>query len=351
MASNYKAAMYALITALAVSVFVYSISDILAPFIIAMIFGYLLFPLVKRLQKLKLSRGISAALVLALGLVFLIFIALTIFPLLFQQINILITMAKSHQTHAKHAIDDLLNQIRMLNPEVSHKIQGYISSFSTKILEFISGILSSLVDSGMAVASVISLTFITPIVLFYALKEWDHIIQNLDNLIPRKIRPKFNKLFSEINTTLEGYVRGQTYVCLIMGSYYATGFTILGLNSGIVLGLICGLMTFIPYAGAVFGCTLCALVAFTQFQTAFHSMLVLGIFFIGQFIEGNFIVPKLVGASVNLHPVWIIFGLLCGGTLFGFVGILIALPLTAIVSVIIRFLIQEYKKSPTYLAG
>lgn len=351
MVSNYKAATYALVTALVISAFVYSISDILAPFIIAMIFGYLLFPLVKKIQRFKISRGISAALVLGLVVFVLGIIALTVFPLLFEQVNILIDMAKSHQQDAKVLINKVLFKIKMLDPEVAHKIQGYISSFSTKILEFISGILSSLVDSGMAVASVISLTFITPIVLFYALKEWDHIIQNLDNLIPRKIRPKFNKLFSEINTTLEGYVRGQTYVCLIMGSYYATGFTILGLNSGIVLGLICGLMTFIPYAGAVFGCTLCALVAFTQFQTVFHSMMVLGIFFIGQFLEGNFVVPRLVGESVNLHPVWIMFGLLCGGTLFGFIGILIALPLTAIVSVIIRFLIQEYKKSPTYLAG
>lgn len=351
MISNYKAAMYALLTALVLGIFVYSVSDVLAPFIIAMIFGYLLFPLVQKLQRFKLSRSISAALVLLIVIVFLSVVALTVFPLLFEQVNILIDMAKTHQQDAKLLVNNLVLKIKMLDPEVAHKVQGYISSFSTKILEFISGVLSSLVDSGMAVASVISLTFITPIVLFYALKEWDHIIKNLDNLIPRKIRPKLNSLFSDINKTLEGYVRGQTYVCIIMGTYYATGFSVLGLNSGIVLGLICGLMTFIPYAGALFGCILCALVAFTQFQTMFHSLLILGIFFIGQFLEGNFILPRLVGSSVNLHPVWIMFGLLCGGTLFGFVGILIALPLTAIVSVIIRFLIQEYKKSPTYLAG
>jgi predicted PurR-regulated permease PerM len=190
---------------------------------------------------------------------------------------------------------------------------------------------------------------VTPVVAFYLIYDWHRMIRSVDSWIPIQHRDTVRELAREVDAAIAGFLRGQTAVCLILGSFYAVALTLTGLNFGLLIGLISGLITFIPYVGSMTGLVLSLGVAVAQFWPAYGSILiVLGIFLVGQFVEGNVLAPKLVGESVGIHPVWLIFALLAFGYLFGFVGLLVAVPLAATIGVLTRFALRRYLQSSLY---
>ena len=190
---------------------------------------------------------------------------------------------------------------------------------------------------------------VTPVVAFYLIYDWHRMIATADSWVPVNQRETVRQLAREVDAAIAGFVRGQTAVCLILGSFYAVALTLSGLNFGLLIGLISGVITFIPYVGSMTGLTLAMAVAVAQFWPQWGSILeVLAIFLVGQFLEGNLLSPKLVGESVGLHPVWLIFALLAFGYLFGFVGLLVAVPLAATIGVLMRFALQRYRESMLY---
>ncbi|MGE0755235.1 MAG: AI-2E family transporter, partial [Alphaproteobacteria bacterium] len=193
-----------------------------------------------------------------------------------------------------------------------------------------------------------SLFLITPIVAFYLLRDWDRLVDHIDNLLPRKHAATIREQMRIIDRTLAGFLRGQFNVCLILGTYYAIGLTLVGLKFGLLIGLATGFLTIFPYVGLMLGMGIGLSVALFQFGDFMPVAMTLAVFVTGQIIEGYFITPKLVGDKVGLHPVWIIFGMLAGAALFGFVGILLAIPVTAVMGVLIRFAISRYKLSNYY---
>jgi predicted PurR-regulated permease PerM len=208
----------------------------------------------------------------------------------------------------------------------------------------------SLWTGGQALISIFSLIVVTPVVAFYLLYDWNRMVATVDNWAPVQHRDTVRTLAREMNDAIAGFVRGQTAVCLVLGSFYAVALTLSGLNFGLLIGLVSGLITFIPYVGSLTGLVLAGGVAIAQFWPDYWPILiVLGIFFVGQFIEGYVLQPKLVGESVGLHPVWLMFALFAFGYLFGFVGLLIAVPLAAVIGVLIRFGLKQYMASPFYL--
>ena len=212
------------------------------------------------------------------------------------------------------------------------------SDLVTQGVGWITTFLKSLWSGGRALVSLFSLIVVTPVVAFYLIYDWHRMIRTVDSWIPVHQRETVRQLAREIDAAIAGFVRGQTAVCLILGSFYAVALTLSGLNFGLLIGLISGLITFIPYVGSMTGLILALGVAVAQFWPEYSSILmVLGIFLVGQFLEGNVLAPKLVGESVGLHPVWLIFALLAFGYLFGFVGLLVAVPLAATIGVLVRF--------------
>ena len=181
------------------------------------------------------------------------------------------------------------------------------------------------------------------------LKDWDVFTKKVDNLLPRQSKKEIRSIFKQIDKALSGFLRGQVSVCVILGVYYALGLKLIGLELGALIGFIAGLISFIPYVGSITGFVLSMLLAFSQFNDWEHIVAVVAVFLIGQFFEGNFLTPKLVGDKVGLHPVWVMFALLAGGVLLGFLGLMIAVPVAAVVGILIRFLLQKYKKSRLYL--
>ena len=189
----------------------------------------------------------------------------------------------------------------------------------------------------------------TPVVAFYLILDWKRMTRTIDNLVPRPQLELAHALAREIDDAIAGFVRGQTAVCLILGSFYAVALTIAGLNFGLLIGLLSGLISFVPYVGSMTGLVLATAVAIAQFWPEYTPVVaVVAIFLVGQFIEGYVLAPKLVGESVGLHPVWLMFALFAFGYLFGFVGLLLAVPLAAIVGVVTRFAVRSYLASPLY---
>ena len=193
-----------------------------------------------------------------------------------------------------------------------------------------------------------ALILITPVVAFYLLDDWDHIVARVDNLLPRSHADTIRTQVGIINQTLAGFLRGQMNVCLILSTYYAVLLSILGLHFSIVIGISTGMLVIVPYAGWALGAIIGIGVALFQFDSHAHTGAIAGVFLAGQVLEGYFLTPKLVGKKVGLHPVWIIFGMLCGAALFGFVGVLLAVPVTAVLGVLIRFATQHYLLSGYY---
>jgi predicted PurR-regulated permease PerM len=220
---------------------------------------------------------------------------------------------------------------------------------ATQGVGWLTTFLKSLWSGGRALVSLFSLIVVTPVVAFYLIYDWHHMIKTVDGWVPVRQRATVRQLVREIDAAIAGFVRGQSAVCLILGSFYAVALTLSGLNFGLLIGLISGLITFIPYVGSMTGLILAIGVAVAQFWPEYTSILiVLAIFLFGQFLEGNVLAPKLVGESVGLHPVWLIFALLAFGYLFGFVGLLVAVPLAATIGVLARFALRRYLESSLY---
>jgi predicted PurR-regulated permease PerM len=214
---------------------------------------------------------------------------------------------------------------------------------------FVTSLVASLWTSSLAVVNFLSLFVVTPVVAFYLLLDWDRMIDKIDALVPRQHVGTVRRLAREIDRSVAGFVRGQGSVCLILGTYYAVGLTAVGLNFGLLIGFFAGIISFIPYVGSAIGLVIAIGVALVQFAPDWIWVAaVAGVFFTGQFVEGNILQPKLVGASVGLHPVWLMFALFAFGAVFGFVGLLMAVPAAAVVGVLMRFVIQQYLTSEVY---
>jgi predicted PurR-regulated permease PerM len=330
--------------------FLFVFSDILLPFIAGMALAYFLDPVADRLERLGFSR-LWATIVILLAFVVLLVLALMIIvPVLANQFADLMKNMPDY-------IGRLQGLVTSFDPAWIEKTLGVsaaqlkdgLNSLMTEAIGFVTSLFKSLWSSGLAIINIVSLFVVAPVVAFYMLLDWDRMVATVDGWVPREHVATVRAIASEIDRSIAGFVRGQGTLCLILGIYYALGLTVVGLNFGLLIGLLAGLISFIPYVGSLTGLVLALGVAFVQFWPDWMWIAaVAGIFFVGQFIEGNILQPKLVGSSVGVHPVWLMFALLAFGALFGFVGLLVAVPCAAAIAVIMRFAIARYKASPLY---
>jgi predicted PurR-regulated permease PerM len=322
---------------------------ILLPFVAGLAIAYLLNPLTDRLVKLGVNRLVAALLIIAVSVLIFIAIVLLVAPLLGSQLGSLIDAIPGYVSKLQTMISDQglpwLNKLLggSLKPDKS------IGDLITQGMGWVTAFLKSLWSGGQALVSLFSLIVVTPVVAFYLISDWHRMVDTVDGWIPVHHRDTVHALVREIDATISGYVRGQTMVCVVLGSFYAIALTLAGLKFGLLIGVIAGAITFIPYVGSLTGLVLSVGVAVAQFWPHYTSILiVLGIFLVGQFLEGNVLSPKLVGESVGLHPVWVIFALLAFGYLFGFVGLLVAVPVSATIGVLCRFGLRQYLASAFY---
>ena len=321
------------------------LGDVLLPFILGGAIAYFLDPVADRLEKMGLSRVAATAVITLAGVLLFVILALLVIPTL---VNQALQLAKVAPEYAREFANFLSQRFPTLLDENStlsqsiHSIGETIQSRGVELLE-------TALTSAASLFNVIILLVVAPVVAVYMLLDWDNMIARIDTLLPRDHAPTIRRLASEIDATLAAFIRGMGTVCLILGTYYAIALMLAGLQFGLVVGSIAGLITFIPYLGALIGGSLAIGLALFQFWGDWVSVgIVAGIFALGQVLEGNVITPKLVGNSVGLHPVWLLLALSVFGALFGFVGMLVAVPVAAAFGVIARFAVQQYQSSLLY---
>ncbi|KRA48326.1 hypothetical protein ASD80_17450 [Devosia sp. Root635] len=324
---------------------------ILLPFVVGAALAYLLNPLVNQLQKWRFSRGWATAVVLLSVITIVVSLFFMFVPLIGQQIIGLIQRLPGYVSDLQALITKWSPEINeWLGPQRAAQLQASINEMARQALGFIATIPAELVNIGYTSAGVIGFTLLTPVVAFYLLLDWEGMVRGLQGLLPREHRPEINQILGDIDKSMAGVIRGQGGVLLIDAAYYATALSLIGLNFGLAVGLIGGLLSFIPFVGFAIGFALSVGIAIVQFWPNYWMVVGVCAIFLGwQFIEGNILYPKLVGGSININPVWLMFALLAFGALFGFVGLLLAVPLAAIVGVLVRYGVAKYKASTLYL--
>jgi len=291
----------------------------------------------------------ATTLVLLFFVLVLVLALLLLVPLIQSQVVQLVdTLPQIVAWVNKTAIPSVQRLLTRLRPEDLERLQNAAGQFAGDAVGWFGAVLQGIVTGGVALFDVLTLLFITPIVAFYLLRDWDLMIASIHQWLPRQHRQTILDQVNEIDRTLAGFVRGQATVCLVLGLFYAVALTVFGLNFGLVVGLIAGLLSFIPYVGSLVGFVSSVGIATVQYDSWISVAVVVAIFVVGQAAEGNFLTPKLVGDKVGLHPVWVMFALLAGGSLFGFLGVLLAVPVAAVIGVLIRFGLQQYLTSHYY---
>ena len=325
----------------------YFLSDVLQPFIFGAVMAYFLDPLTDKLVEYKIPRVVAASILIMVSLVILLILIIFIFPIFAKQfwnlLQILPNLYDWFLNYAKALWEGFFGE----KLELSDAMQ----SIRNGVQENLGAVLGSFFVSSVAFVNFFTNMLITIVLAFYLLLDWDRVVEFVAKLIPVKHQGIWNSLFFEIDIVLSNFFRGQIIVCSILALFYGISLMFIGLDTGLILGLFAGLISFIPFVGAIIGGGLAISISLVQFwENPIIILLVLTIFVIGQLLEGNFLTPKLVGKSVGIHPVWLIFALALFGSLGGFTGLLFAVPVTAILGVLVRHYLTKYFSSEFYNA-
>jgi predicted PurR-regulated permease PerM len=315
-----------------------------------MVLAYFLNPVADRLERLGVSRMVASLIMVALVILSFVLLALLFLPILGTQISAFVQGLPNAVTRLQAVLtEDNREWLQKIVGDRLPDLNKSLGDIVTEGAKWFVTFLASLWAGGQALFSIVTLLVIAPVIAFYILYDWHKMIAKVDSWVPRRHRETVRELARQIDRAIAGFVRGQAGVGLILGVFYAVTLTLAGLNFGFLIGLISGLISFIPYVGSLTGLLLATLVAIAQFWPDWTwILLIVAIFFSGQFIEGYILQPKLVGESVGLHPVWLMFALFAFGYLFGFVGLLLAVPLAAALGVVIRFGLRQYMASALY---
>lgn len=326
---------------------------ILLPFVVGAALAYLLNPLVNQLQKWRFSRGWATAVVLLSVVTIIIGLFVMLLPMVIQQVLGLVQRLPGYAADLEALVRRWAPELNQwLGPERAAQVERSVSDMMGQLVGLVGIVTQEIVNSGMTLISVMGFIIFTPVVAFYLLLDWDSMVRGLHDLLPRRYRAEILTILRDIDASMASVLRGQGGVLLIDAAFYAMALSLVGLNFGLAVGLIAGFLSFIPYVGFGVGLALSVGIAIVQFWPNWWMVLaVLGIFLGWQFVEGNVLYPKLVGGSININPVWLMFALLAFGALFGFVGLLLAVPLAAIGAVLVRYGIRKYKGSSLYLGS
>jgi len=326
-------------------------SSILTPFVVAAGVAYFLDPAVSRLAKLGIRRSMGAGLMLVAVLLFMALFIVLLYPVIASQASVFVTNLPFYIKTAQADFADIMANLQhRLGPgAMSQRLQTLASNQAGEILGFAAGTAENIIGGSFAVVNLLTLFIITPIVAFYFLRDWPAIVRHVDSWLPRPYEGLIRAQAVEINRILSAWIRGQAICCIVLAVVYAVGLTIVGLDLGLIVGLAAGLLSFIPYVGTVLGAVTAILLSLSQ-DPGWRSVLeVAAVFGFGQALNDYVIQPRFLGDRVGLPSVWVIFSLFAGGAAFGFLGVMLAVPVTATLGVIARFWLRRYLQSPLYL--
>jgi len=321
------------------------LGDVITPFLVSMAVAYFLDPVADRLERAGFSRVLATVTITLGAMLIFILLALLVLPELIRQAVSLVNAAPEMTRQFQTFLSERFPSLDQDGSTVRATLGAIGDTIKSKGGQLLDGAITSLAS----VVNIVFLIFLVPVLTFYLLMDWDRMVAEIDNLLPLDHRGEIHDLARDIDRTLAGFIRGQVTVCLIQGTFYAIALTAIGLNFGLIVGFASGLLSFIPFVGSVVGFVFAVGLAVFQFWGDWGMIAAAGgIFVFGQVVEGNILTPKLVGGSVGLHPVWLIFALSALGTVFGFVGLLAAVPIAAVLGVVTRYGIAHYKEGRLY---
>lgn len=323
---------------------------ILLPFVVGMALAYLLDPMADRLQKWKFNRVWATTVIMFFAVVIFIGVFFLVVPPVLQQVVGLAERLPGYVNQLQALANQWSPQIyAALGEERFAQVENALADILSSGVGIAGNLFAQIMQSGMTLINAIGLLVVTPVVAFYMLLDWDNMVAAADKLLPRRYQEEIRTVFKDIDSAMARVIRGQLGVVLLLAIFYATALTLTGLNFGLAIGLIAGLFSFVPYVGFLVGFVLSVGVALVQFWPDWVMVaIVFSIFIVGQFIEGNVLYPKLVGGSIGVHPVWLMFALFAFGLIFGALGVLLAVPMAAIASVLIRYGVRKYRESSLY---
>lgn len=328
----------------------YALRSVLLPFVVGIAVAYFLDPLVNRITRNgRISRGVATSLVLFM-------FVLILLPILVLLGGAAVAQISDFLVNLPAYIEDFGVKIKIWVVKLQEYFpalavdgkENLMRNFGESAKPLVK-LLQKIISNGFALVNVVSLLLISPIVAFYMLRDWHGFTGKIFDLVPHKHKKNVEDGVKAVDRIISGYLRGQSLVCLVLGSFYSFGLWLVDLHLGVLVGFIAGIISFIPYVGSISGFLTAMILVVTQYGTLPKIAEVVAVFLIGQFLEGNFLTPKLVGENIGLHPVWVMFALLAGGALLGLLGMIIAVPTAAIIGVLLRYLIEHYKQSRIYL--
>lgn len=324
---------------------------ILTPFVLAGVVAYFLDPLATRLARLGVRRGLGAFvlvfLLMAIGLI----AVLLLYPLVIAQVGILVQRLPNYIAGVGTLLRDGLERLEeALGPEMmDQRLRELAINQAASMLSWLGTATTRLIGGGFALFQVFTLVVVVPVVAFYLLRDWQGMLGRIESWLPRRNASVLRQLARDTDRVLSAWLRGQLLCCAALGVFYAIALQLVGLELGLTVGMMAGILTFIPYVGSLTGFAVAVVLAMGQFGTWNEVLWVVGVFVVGQTIEGYVIYPYLLGDRVELHAVWVIFALFAGGVAFGFLGVLLAVPIAAALGVVARYWLRRYLESPLYL--
>ena len=325
---------------------VYLLAPVLMPFAIAAMLAYLGDPLADRLERLGAGRTLAVTIVFVLLLLVTVGALLLLIPLISRQVDNLIQNLPRYGEWIRNTALPWLQARLRLDPHMFDT--GRLVDAVKEHIGSIGSVLGKLSRSGVGVLMWMTNLVLVPVVAFYLLRDWDRLVAWVDAMLPRSVQPTVARLARESDKVLGAFVRGQMLVMLALGLFYGAGLALVGLSVGPLIGMVAGLLSFVPYLGFIIGFAAAVIAVLVQYGDWAHLLLVCGVFAVGQLLEGYVLVPKLVGDKIGLHPVAVIFAVLAGGYLFGFLGVLLALPAASVIMVLLRYLLERYRLSELY---
>ncbi len=348
-----RQALFWIVVAVVLVALVGLLREIMLPFIAGIVIAYFLNPVADALERLGLPRVAAAVLIMIAAILVLVVAAVFLFPLLATQAEQLAAALPDELARLSVKLEAFLHERfgdRFPGLETSFKTA--LSGVSENWASIAAWAASSLWNQSMAVVNFLSLLLVTPLVVFYLLLDWHAMIARVDSWLPRAHLATLRRLASDVNASVGAFIRGQGTVCLILGVFYAAALSAAGLRYGLLVGLVTGLMAFVPFVGWTLGLIVSSVLAVVQFWPDYVPLvMVIAIFLAGQGLDAGFLSPQIVGSKIGLHPVWLIFALFVFSYLFGFVGVLVAVPVAAALGVLVRFALEAYLNSSVYSGG
>ncbi|MCX7514042.1 AI-2E family transporter [Frateuria hangzhouensis] len=335
---------------LVIGYLVWLLAPVLMPFAVAGMLAYLGDPLADRLERVGMNRTLAVSIVFFVLVLLLVGALLLLVPLISDQIENLVHNLPRYVDWIQHTALPWLQAKLNLDPDafdtsrLMTAIRGHIGSIGAVATTVLGTVSRSSIGAVMWLTNLV----LIPVVAFYLLRDWDRLIAYIDSVLPRSVQPTVAHLARGSDAVLGAFVRGQLLVMLALGIFYGTGLTLVGLSVGPLIGMVAGLLSFVPYLGFIVGFGAAIIAALVQYGDWAHPLMVCGVFIVGQLLEGYVLVPKLVGDKIGLHPVAVIFAVLAGGYLFGFLGVLLALPAASVIMVLLRYLLERYRLSELY---